>query len=58
MIEFYTFMKDFVWEIPGQSPKDCWNYLDMNLPMARYLSKKYLNEVLLDIKPHNLFYPQ
>lgn len=58
LIELYTFMSDFVWEIPGQSPRDCWNYLDMNLPMAKYISRKYLNEVLLDIKEHNLFYPQ
>lgn len=58
LTELYTFMKDFVWEIPGQSARDCWNYLDMNLPMAKYLSNKYLNEVLLDIKDYNLFYPQ
>ena len=58
LIELYTFMRDFIWEIPGQSARDCWNYIDMNLPMAKYLSNKYLNEVLLDIKPHNLYYPQ
>ncbi len=58
LIELYTFIKDFVWEIPGQSARDCWNYLDMNLPMAKYLSNKYLDEVLLDIKDYNLFYPQ
>jgi len=37
---------------------DCGNYLDMNLPMARYISKKYLNEVLLNLKDYNLVYPQ
>lgn len=58
LTELYTFMRDFVWEIPGQSARDCGNYLDMNLPMAKYLSNKYLNEVLLNIKEHNLFYPQ
>lgn len=58
IIELYTFMKDFVWEIPWQSARDCGNYLDMNLPMAKYISNKYLTEVLLDIKEHNLFYPQ
>ncbi|NVP17500.1 S-ribosylhomocysteine lyase [Candidatus Gracilibacteria bacterium] len=58
LIELYTFMRDFIGEIPGQSARDCGNYLDMNLPMAKYLSNKYLNEVLLDIKPHNLYYPQ
>lgn len=58
LTELYTFLRDFVWEIPGQSAVDCGNYLDMNLPMAKYLSNKYLNEVLLNIKDHNLFYPQ
>lgn len=58
LIELYTFMSEFTWEIPGQSAMDCWNYLDMNLPMARYISKKYLNEVLLNIEDKNLFYPQ
>lgn len=36
---------------------DCGNYLDMNLPMARYLAKRYLNEVLLNIKEESLIYP-
>lgn len=57
LIELYTFMKDFEWVIPGQSARDCGNYLDMNLPMAKYISRKYLNEVLLNIKDENLFYP-
>ncbi|MDD2907187.1 MAG: S-ribosylhomocysteine lyase [Candidatus Gracilibacteria bacterium] len=58
LIELYTFMSEFTGEIPGQSAMDCGNYLDMNLPMARYISKKYLNEVLLNIEDKNLFYPQ
>lgn len=58
LIELYTFMKDYEWLIPWQSAKDCWNYLDMNLPMAKYLSNKFLNEILLNIKEENLVYPQ
>lgn len=58
LIELYTFMSNFEWQIPGQSAMDCGNYLDMNLPMARYISKKYLNEVLLNLKDYNLVYPQ
>ncbi len=38
--------------------KDCGNYLDMNLPMAKYLAGKFLDEVLYDIKPDRLIYPQ
>ena len=30
----------------------------MNLPMARYLAKKYLKEVLMDIQDTQLFYPE
>ena len=44
--EMYRFMADFEGEVPGASAKDCGNYLDMNLPMAKYLSEKYLTEVL------------
>ena len=50
MIEMFEFIRDFEGEIPGASAKDCGNYLDMNLGMAKYLAKKYLNEVLYDIK--------
>lgn len=57
LIELYTFMKDYEGAIPGQSAMDCGNYLDMNLPMARYISRKYLEEVLLNINDENLFYP-
>ena len=55
--ELFTFIAEFDDEIPGASAKDCGNYLDMNLPMARYLAKKYLNDVLLDIKKNQLYYP-
>ena len=58
MIEMFEFIRDFEGEIPGASPKDCGNYLDMNLGMAKYLAKKFLNEVLYDIKPDRLVYPQ
>lgn len=57
MIELYKFIKDYEGEIPGQSPKDCGNYLDMNLGMAKYLAAKYL-EVLLNIGEENLIYPE
>lgn len=58
MVELYTFMKDFDEEVPGACAKDCGNYLDMNLNMARYLSKKYLEEVLTDIDSSRLIYPE
>ena len=58
MIEMYEFIRDFEGEIPGASAKDCGNYLDMNLPMAKWLARKYLDEVLYDITPDRLHYPE
>ena len=57
MIEMWEFIRDYEGEIPGASPRDCGNYLDMNLPMAKYLSKKYLTEVLENITEEQLHYP-
>ena len=54
----FEFIRDFEGEIPGAAAKDCGNYLDMNLGMAKYLAKKFLNEVLYDIKPDRLVYPE
>ncbi len=58
MIETFEFIRDFEGEIPGAAPKDCGNYLDMNLGMAKYLANKYLNEVLYHITPDRLVYPE
>ena len=58
MVETFEFIRDFQGEVPGASPKDCGNYLDMNLGMANYLAKKFLDEVLYDIKPDRLVYPE
>ena len=55
--DMYTFIAGFDGEVPGASPKDCGNYLDMNLPMARYLARKYLKEVLADNREDQLRYP-
>ena len=57
MIELFQFIASFDDEVPGASAKDCGNYLDMNLPMARFLAKKYLKEVLLSITEAQLNYP-
>ena len=54
----YTFVRDYEGESPGASPRDCGNYLDMNLNMAKYLARKYLDDVLLNIRPEQLVYPE
>ena len=56
--EMYTFIAEYEDKIPGASAKDCGNYLDMNLPMAKYLAKKYLDEVLTGITAERLVYPE
>lgn len=58
VIETFEFIRDFEGQIPGASPKDCGNYLDMNLPMAKYLANKYLEEVLYTISEDRLIYPE
>ena len=56
--EMYSWMSTFNEEVPGASAKDCGNYLDMNLPMARYIAKRYLEEVLTAISEDRLVYPE
>ena len=58
MIEMFEFIRDFKDDVPGASPKDCGNYLDMNLPMANYLAKRYLDNVLYNIDDSRLVYPE
>lgn len=58
MIEMFEFIRDFHDKVPGASPKDCGNYLDMNLPMANYLANRYLNEVLYHIDESRMVYPE
>ena len=58
MIEMFEFIRGYHDEVPGASAKDCGNYLDMNLPMANYLAKKYLDNVLYVIDEAHLVYPE
>ena len=58
MQEMFSFIADFEGDVPGAAAKDCGNYLDMNLPMAKYLARKYLDEVLTDIREEQLVYPE
>ena len=60
MVEMYEFIRDFEGEVPGASPEDCGNYLDMNLGMARFLAGKYLDVLYhVDQFPESrLVYPE
>jgi S-ribosylhomocysteine lyase len=56
--EMFEFVRDFEGEVPGACAKDCGNFRDMNLPMAKYLAKKYLDEVLENMDNTRLIYPE
>ena len=58
MKEMFSFIADFNGDVPGAAAKDCGNYLDMNLPMANYMAKRYLTEVLENITEKQLVYPE
>lgn len=55
--ELFEFVANFEGEVPGASARDCGNYLDMNLPMAKYEAKKYVENVLHTIDDKHLNYP-
>ena len=55
--EMFVFIRDFTGQIPGASPRDCGNYLDMNLPMAKYQAERFL-EVVGHITEERLIYPE
>ncbi len=58
MRETFRFIADFEGDIPGATPRDCGNYSYMDLDDARLQASLYLNEVLLNISPAQLTYPE
>ena len=44
-------------DVPGAAAKDCGNYLDMNLPMAKWLADRFLREVMDNMDDNRLIYP-
>ena len=57
VLDCFCFVRDFCGDVPGASAKDCGNYLDMNLPMAKYWGAKY-SALLENITPDRLTYPE
>lgn len=55
--EMADFILAFEGEIPGYSPRDCGNYLDNNLGLAKIYMKKYKEEVLDHPVTERLNYP-
>ena len=56
--ECFEFIRDFEGEVPGATAIGCGNFRDMNLPMAKYIANKYLEQVLYVIDEKRLNYPQ
>ena len=56
--EMFLFISAYDGPIPGADARSCGNYLDQNLPMARFLAKRYLSEVLENLSEANTVYPE
>lgn len=57
MQDTFRFIASFQGDIPGAVAEDCGNWLLHDLPMARLEARRFLEEVLLCIRPENLTYP-
>ena len=58
LLEMFRFARDFEGDIPGASPIECGNYLDQNLPMAKWLADKYLKNTLECIDEAHMHYAE
>lgn len=58
MRNMFDFIRSYEGEVPGASARDCGNYMDMNLPMARFVADKYYREVLDQIDDSRMVYPE
>ena len=56
--QVFRFIRDFTGPVPGAQARDCGNYLDMNLPMARYWAGRYLDNTLARLDDAHMQYPQ
>lgn len=55
--EMADYILGYEGEIPGYSPRDCGNYLDNNLTLAKYYINKFKTEVLDCPDKERLVYP-
>ena len=54
----FRFIRDYEGPVPGAAARDCGNYLDMNLPMAKLLAGRYLEKTLLRLDEAHMCYPE
>ncbi|MGL4790405.1 MAG: S-ribosylhomocysteine lyase [Anaerotignaceae bacterium] len=57
LTESYKYMANFQEELPAAKPESCGNYVDHNLEITKIECKKFLDEVLSNLKEENLNYP-
>ena len=57
VLDCFRFIRDYRGKVPGASPKDCGNYLDMNLNMANFWGRRYA-ALLENITLERLVYPE
>lgn len=53
----FRFIRDYEGQVPGAAARDCGNYLDMNLPMAKLLAGRYLERTLECLDEMHTQYP-
>ena len=54
--DLFVFIRDFEGKIPGARAEECGNYLDQNLPIAKYYAQRYLQNTLEKIDEKHLHY--
>ena len=56
--KMFEYIRDFEGDVPGAAAKDCGNYLDQNLGMAKWLAARYLDHTLYGITQDHMAYPE
>ena len=54
----FAFIADFEGNVPGAKADECGNYLDQNLEMAKWISRRYITSTLSNIDEAHLNYPE
>lgn len=56
--DLFSWAAGYEGDVPGANTHDCGNYLDINLPMARWEAQRYLDRALVGIDEAHLAYPK
>ena len=53
----FEFIRDYEGDVPGALPQECGNYHDSDLGMAKWESRRYLEDTLAGIDDEHMNYP-